>query len=69
MYLESVFVDGKNLSSCPVYCENVEGINMTSMGRILLWDLLPSESPPKSMSPTPTNRSRGHRSVGVGDSD
>ncbi|MDE5999899.1 MAG: hypothetical protein K2H04_07510 [Bacteroidaceae bacterium] len=29
----------------------------------------PSESTPKSMSPTPIGRSRGHRSVGVGDSD
>ena len=41
MYLESVFVDGKNLSSCPVYCENVEGINMHQYGAYIVMGLTP----------------------------
>ena len=39
------------------------------MGHVKATAQHPSENPIKSMSPTPIGRSRGHRSVGVGDSD
>lgn len=40
-----------------------------TIGHVKVAAQLPSENPTKSMSPTPISRSRGHRSVGVGDSD